>query len=31
MFASNLFYIFFAQLITFIFGLIRSALGMPMS
>jgi hypothetical protein len=28
MFASNLFYIFFAQLITFIFGLLRTALGM---
>jgi hypothetical protein len=28
MFASNLFYIFWAQLMTFIFGLIRSALGM---
>jgi hypothetical protein len=28
MFASNLFYIFFAQLITFIFGLVRATLGM---
>jgi hypothetical protein len=28
MFASNLFYIFWAQLMTFIFGLIRTALGM---
>jgi hypothetical protein len=28
MFASNLFYIFWAQLMTFIFSLIRTALGM---